>query len=108
MAKKWIIEDDHLKTGNVDYHYKLAKDADKVIGGGRWHIDLENNLIIFYGRSTDFGSCRPEDLVQVRRNGNHHRMLKNLQWVFSPESSLEKCLKNYTIIRCDASGRNNK
>lgn len=58
MAKKFIINDDDLIIGNVEFHKELlckTRERNKTVGGGKWNFDREKNIIYFWGKSTDFG-----------------------------------------------------
>jgi len=62
MAQKYIINDGELILGDVEFHYELLGDRikNKTIGGGRWHLDEENNIMYFYDRSCEFGRVTEE------------------------------------------------
>jgi hypothetical protein len=56
--RKWIINDEDLILGDVEFHEDLickGRERNKTVGGGRWHFDRSNNTIYFWGKSVDFG-----------------------------------------------------
>ena len=58
MARKFIINDEDLILGNVEFHEDLicsGSEKKKTVGGGRWHFDRIKNIIYFWGKSVDFG-----------------------------------------------------
>ena len=88
MARKFIINDNELIIGNVEYHFELLKgrDKDKTIGGGYWYYDKPNNQLYFYGCSHDFGGVTEEQF-----NLSEKRLplsLKNAIFNFSENESL--------------------
>jgi hypothetical protein len=90
MAKKFIIENNELKVGNVEMHFELAKNESDVCGGGYWHVDLENKILWMYGASIDFGRCKKEHFTNVRSNGRCASSLMNLDWKFAEADSLQE------------------
>lgn len=70
---KFIIESDIelgdcLIVSNCTYHKELAKDFEKVKGGGWWTLDKKNKSIIFYGESHEFGKASIDNIAQCLRN----------------------------------------
>lgn len=64
MARKWVINDDWLILGDVEFHEDLLSGDRKqrnTAGGGRWHVDRERKVIFFYGKSIDFGQATKEE-----------------------------------------------
>ena len=55
MAQKFVINDNRLILGQVDFHKELCKDNTKTVGGGYWHLDSERGILYLYGISVDYG-----------------------------------------------------
>lgn len=62
MAKKFVINNNRLVTGDVGYHFELCNDNSTTIGGGYWYKDEDAKRLYLYGTSTDYGSIEPDDL----------------------------------------------
>ena len=95
MAKKFIIQDNTLKLGNVYMHNELkSKESDgKVIGGGYWHIDDDKTTLFLYGKSIDFGKVTVEDLKEVKENGLYSPFLETLEWKWLDNDRIEYVLE---------------
>ena len=55
MAHKWIINDEDLILGDVEFHEDLLTGDRKereTAGGGRWYVDRERGVIFFWGTRT--------------------------------------------------------
>lgn len=59
---KFIIENDNLILGKVEYHRHLATNTKDVKGGGWYEFDHERKMFIFHGESFDFGAAKIEDI----------------------------------------------
>ena len=59
LAKKFIVFNDkegklEMKLGEVEFHFELLPNGiSKALGGGRYLV--EDDIVYFYGFSTDFG-----------------------------------------------------
>ena len=62
---KFIVEDGIIKLGRVTFHKQLANNPDNVKGGGFWEWDRENNKLLLYGESHDFGPVSLITLAQA-------------------------------------------
>lgn len=67
LHPKFIIENDSLIIGKVEYHRDLATDTKNVKGGG-WYL-MRENTIVFYGESFDFGPAKLEDIKKCVESG---------------------------------------
>lgn len=45
-----------LKYANIDYHKMLVGSCDECLGGGLFSFDHDNETMIIWGKSDDFGS----------------------------------------------------
>jgi hypothetical protein len=90
MAKKYVINDNRLVLGQVNYHEELCRDNSKTIGGGSWHI--EGNKLYLYGISMNFGSVEKEDVDKAYKSPS----IEKMEIVFSHELNLSKILNNHT------------
>lgn len=70
MASKWIVVDGKfILSPGVEYHKQLVpRNYTKVSGGGSFFIDDENNRVILYGTSMDFGSPTNDDVIYALSN----------------------------------------
>ena len=95
MARKFIIQDDCLRVGNVEMHFELenAKNKNPVIGGGYWHIDNERTTLYLYGKSIDFGKITMEDLQRVKSKRTSAPSIQKLQWRWFDSDSLSDVLE---------------
>lgn len=59
---KFIIENDNLILGKVQFHKHLTTKPNEVKGGGWYEFDHERKTFTFYGESFDFGSARLDDI----------------------------------------------
>lgn len=66
---KFIIEDGNLIIAKCKYHKQLVndKDQDKVKGGGWWKI--ENDTLILFGDSYEFGQATFETIKTCINKG---------------------------------------
>jgi len=60
MARKWIINDNEIIMGNVEFHRDLKRDHSTTIGGGYYYYDDETETMLFYSSSSDFGTVTEE------------------------------------------------
>lgn len=99
---KFIIEDNIVKIGKCTFHKEMCDNKKNVIGGGWYHILLEEKILYFYDRSMDFGTVTFEQLQEAKKNGAHRKRLTKLftdyEWRFSEESSYWNATKNYKIV----------
>lgn len=65
MSKKFVLNNNKLVLGEVTYHCELCADNSKTIGGGRWYI--EDNKLILYGSSTEFGPVTEEQVMKAQK-----------------------------------------
>jgi len=93
MAKKFIINDNRIIIGQVEFHYQLATDHSKTIGGGLWFYDHLSDTMYLYGASTDYG---PVTFDQVRNAWSYSLEGKTI--MFSHQFDLEKVLKESICI----------
>lgn len=92
MARKWIINNNEIIMGNVEFHRDLTKDHSSTIGGGYYYYDDESKTMLFYSLSTDFGSVTEEQFNNATMT---QRSLvtanTKLKWFW--QSSIELVLK---------------
>lgn len=80
MAKqKYIIFNNLILFSTVDFHSELLpkeneakkdfrvnyENHNSVKGGGYWHVDHDNKVLLLYSCSTDFGFVEMEDLLKA-------------------------------------------
>jgi len=105
MAQKFIITDDtaiSFRMGNVEMHVDLKpKDTSiKVISGGKFHIDRENNIFWVYGQSYDFGKATIEQIRKTKKESYLSPAIESLEWRFVDNYRLDLFDENikYTVI----------
>lgn len=96
MAHKLVINDDDLILGDVEFHEDLLTGDRKqktTAGGGRWHRDIERNVIFFWGKSVDFGQATKKefDYSFKQPSVEHHEIF------FSLKTDFKDVLKEYEI-----------
>lgn len=64
---KWIIADDKIRIGTVEYHKFLIADKERPLieGGGMLLIDRDGENLVFYGSSFDFGRANEEQFKKI-------------------------------------------
>lgn len=99
MARKFIIQDNTLRLGNVDMHHELkSKESEsRVIGGGYWYLDKDNSTLYLYGKSIDFGSVTIKDLKHLKQYGIYSPFLYTIDWKYYDGSDLDDA-KEYGVI----------
>lgn len=69
---KWILENDRIVIGKVEFHHELRTQKDSTIKGGGWFFfdDQEEPTFILYNKSFDFGFAKIEDVKKAVIEGN--------------------------------------
>lgn len=103
LKLKWIIQDGHLILGKVKYHTELVTDLAKVKGGGLWDMDIDSNVILLYGSSSDYGYASIEDVSAAVQAGNcdaTHRegRYNEFSYFYSTFYKLEEAKHNRLVI----------
>ena len=88
MAKKFIINDNRLIFGDVNFHSDLCKDHSKTIGGGLWFYDHLSDTMYLYGASTEYG---PVTIDQIRNAWSYS--LEGKQIMFTHHFELGRVFK---------------
>jgi len=84
MAKKYVVTDEYIILGHVEYHNELVKDKNKIIGGGRWELVKDTNTLYFYGKSDEFGSVTLEQFKNsYYYNNREHKIIFSTKEYFS-------------------------
>lgn len=99
MARKWIINDSQfIISGCVEFHFELLgphRKRELTIGGGRWEKIEEDNVILLYGTSDDFGSVTKEQFNSVFENTFLSPSWAKFTYVFSEKEWFKDALKEY-------------
>lgn len=96
---KWIINDNDLVMGIVEFHKDLLKDhKDKTIGGGLWHMDRRNKKLYLYGKSHDYGQCKVEDIYNMLEEGLIPLSIDNYSLYFSTSENLKEAIETNEFI----------
>jgi hypothetical protein len=96
MTRKWIINDDDLILGDVEFHEDLLTGDRKqknTVGGGRWHIDTERDIIFFWGKSIDFGQATKKEFDYAFKQPS----VEHYETFFSLKTDFNDVLKEYEI-----------
>lgn len=94
MARKFIIQDNLLKVGNVEMHFELKnKKGGRVVGGGFWHINDERTILFLYGKSIDFGSVTADDLREIRGTGMASPSIEKMEWKYFDSDKISDVLE---------------
>lgn len=92
--KKFIISDNHLILGNVNYHDELKKGDHKgTIGGGRWVI--HEDVLYLWGKSDRFGCVTTDDVKKANKRSTYN----DIKIVFGETISFQDTLEIGTIIQ---------
>lgn len=83
MHKKFIIYDNHIRLGHVDFHKELGPDKSLIKGGGWWHWDKEKDIMYLYSSSADFGYVNRETLIDAIENGMMRPSLQKTKFFHS-------------------------
>lgn len=78
IKNKFVIVDGKLIGGRVVFHKELHKSP---IGGGWWYYHRDQNKLILYGNSSDFGSVTEEEVRSSKLMGSF-RHLKDAEIIF--------------------------
>lgn len=70
FSKYILLESGQLIFGKVSYHKNLLQEGEKCIGGGGFHVDLENDTVTLFGESHDYGSAPLEKLREAVEAGS--------------------------------------
>lgn len=88
-----------VKVGMVSLHKILKPSNTKVYGGGWFYLDRENDIMVLYSESVDFGRFKKEHVIMALENktGRFFRQFKGHTIYFSetslfnPDSGFDKC-----------------
>ncbi len=92
MAQKFIICDNKIILGYVEYHKDLIEESrhTDVIGGGEWY-DYKN-VLYFYSNSLKFGAVNKEQFEGALKNFVPDDEFKDFKIVFSTKESLSDAI----------------
>lgn len=86
MKNKFVLVDNEIIAGRVAFHKELHKSP---LGGGWWYYHTEQNKLILYGDSHDFGPISEEQIKDAELSGSF-RNLENVEIVFDSRHHTEK------------------
>lgn len=90
---KYIVINGEIRMSHVQYHRFLLKKRERTCdGGGIVELDNINKLIIFSGKSDDFGKVDKDYLQKIIEN-NREKIDNNLYFLFNKEIT-----KNYNVV----------
>ena len=98
MAHKFIIENNIFKAGMVNYHYELADDVEKPIGGGIYFSDDKNKILYLFDNSQQYGCVTIEQIMEADFSGYEYDF-ENYKIYFSKEDSISKAKENNIYIK---------
>lgn len=95
LAKKYIITaDKDLIMGEVELHENLIENNKKIIGGGRWRNDYDNeNVIRFYGKSDVYGAVSKEELQEAILKDIAPQIINGKKLYFSKEEYMSDAIR---------------
>lgn len=102
MAQKFIINDNEIILGDVEFHKELIVDQQKhkqTIGGGRWFWDEDGKIVYFYSSSTDFGQVTKEQFESAFANSILSPCWDECKIVFSQKEWFADAKKDYQTIK---------
>jgi len=92
--RKFIINDEDLILGDVEFHEELiceGRERNKTVGGGRWHFDRSKNIIYFWGMSSDFGQATKKQFEESFKQPS----VEDATQVFSNKKDFLEVMKEY-------------
>lgn len=92
MAQKYIINNNTLILGNVEYHSELSKDHSKTQGGGYWHVDTQHKKVYLYSRSLDYNRPKITDVIYALRHSVISPTLEGYSFYYSSQESLSNAM----------------
>jgi len=100
MANKFVINENELVLGDVEFHIDLPGDSKKVIGGGRFYVNeaLYGNTVFFYSSSCDFGKVTKEQFDSALTNSSLSPAWDGYKIIFSTHESFGDVLKENQLI----------
>jgi hypothetical protein len=78
IKNKFVVVDNKIIGRRVVFHKDIHKSP---IGGGWWYFHREQNKLILYGNSSDFGPVKKEDIDKAELCGSF-RQLKSAELIF--------------------------
>lgn len=85
VKNKFVITDNEIIGGRVIFHKQLHKNP---VGGGWWYYHKEQNKLILYGSSQDFGSATKEQIDAAELSGSFKK-LKKVEIIFDERDHLD-------------------
>ena len=76
--------------GRVTFHRNLydAMQQEKPKGGGWWYFHREQNKLVLYGSSFDFGSLTKEQVMEAELGGSFRNM-EDVEVIFDERDSMD-------------------
>lgn len=87
IKNKFVIADNEIIAGRVVFHKELHESP---IGGGWWYFHREQNKLILYGSSHDFGSVTKEQINSAELGGSFYN-LKDVEIIFDERHNTDVC-----------------
>lgn len=85
IKNKFVLVDNEIVIGRVVFHRQLDKSP---VGGGWWYYHAEQNKLILYGSSYDFGAITKEQALSAKIGGSFRNM-KNIEVIFDERDNSE-------------------
>jgi len=95
LYPKFIINNNEIIVGFVEFHIDLARNHELTIGGGWWYLDRKNNILYLYGDSQEFGKVTIDDVISAKKPVN----MEAYPIAFSNSNLLYNVLKNENHVR---------
>ena len=85
LKNKFVLVDNEIIARRAVFHKEIHKSP---LGGGWWYYHREQNKLILYGSSHDFGSVTKEQ-VEKAKLGGFFRNLKDVEVILDERDHLE-------------------
>lgn len=103
MAQKYIIIDNEIIMGNVEFHIELVgkNRTSKPVGGGRFSWDRERSVVYLYGESFDFGRVTKKQFDDAFPNSLISPFMQQCEFFFSEQPTLAGAMREYDEYRAN-------
>ena len=85
VKNKFVLVDNEIIAGRVIFHRQLHKSPK---GGGWWYYHSDQNKLILYGSSFDFGSVTKEQVMSAELGGSFQNM-DDIEIIFDERDNLD-------------------
>lgn len=85
IKNKFVLVDNEIIGARVTFHREIHP---KPKGGGWWYFHREQNKLVLYGSSFDFGSVTKEQVVSAELGGSFRNM-EDVEVIFDERDNID-------------------